>query len=246
MIEGIIVLDLTHNGRPILRSSLPPSRLLHIDAYNAACPNPPPIIQLLPPAPPAAACHISSDSVALIAPISHNADPLLAFSLLDTLRALLCLYLDAPSLSPPLIKDNFDLVFHLIEELIQNNVPNTTDPNLLRDIVLPPTFMNKIMSISPVAALTKPTSTPFSSPIPWRRAGVRHNSNEIFFDLFEELELLVAKYVTKSLLSCTINLRVHFHPSSGSILDIRVTGEIRANPKLSGNPSHTSYSVTVL
>jgi AP-3 complex subunit mu len=196
--DGLILLDITQ-GRPLLRSSFahhPPAYpLLHVEAYLAARPDPPPIIPLLPPATPSAVCHISNDSLALIASISNNADPLLAFALLETLSSLLHHHLNASSLSPVLIKENYHLVFQLIEELLQNDIPTTTDPNLLRDILLPDTFINKIMSISPVAAIAKSSPSPFTSPIPWRQAGVRHGNNEIFFDIVEQLECLVSRYV---------------------------------------------------
>lgn len=36
---------------------------------------------------------------------------------------------------------------------------------------------------------------PFSSPIPWRKAGLRYNHNEIYFDMVEELKAVVNKCV---------------------------------------------------
>jgi len=33
----------------------------------------------------------------------------------------------------------------------------------------------------------------FASPIPWRRAGLRYNSNDIYFDVVEELKAVVNK-----------------------------------------------------
>jgi len=35
----------------------------------------------------------------------------------------------------------------------------------------------------------------FTSPIPWRKAGLRYNSNDIYFDVVEELRAVVNKYV---------------------------------------------------
>lgn len=34
---------------------------------------------------------------------------------------------------------------------------------------------------------------PFSSPIPWRKTGLRYNNNEIYFDIIEELEATVGR-----------------------------------------------------
>ena len=33
----------------------------------------------------------------------------------------------------------------------------------------------------------------FASPIPWRKAGLRYNNNDIYFDVVEELKAVVNK-----------------------------------------------------
>jgi AP-3 complex subunit mu len=33
----------------------------------------------------------------------------------------------------------------------------------------------------------------FASPIPWRKAGLRYNNNDIYFDVVEELRAIVNK-----------------------------------------------------
>jgi AP-3 complex subunit mu len=48
--------------------------------------------------------------------------------------------------------------------------------------------MTKIYSRLSAAA-----PAPFSSPIPWRKAGLRYNNNEIYFDIIEELEATVSR-----------------------------------------------------
>lgn len=86
----------------------------------------------------------------------------------------------------------------LEETLDSGGHPLTTSPNALRDIVLPPSLLNKVLSVAGVAGLasTSANSHPFASPIPWRKAGVRYNNNEIFFDVIETLDAIVNKYVS--------------------------------------------------
>ena len=71
----------------------------------------------------------------------------------------------------------------------------TTSTNALRDIVLPPSLLNKVLSVAGVHGLATPLvgPQPFASPIPWRKAGVRYNNNEIYFDVVETLEAIVNK-----------------------------------------------------
>lgn len=85
-------------------------------------------------------------------------------------------------------------IFHqLLEEMIDNGYPLTTELSALRDIVLPPSFVNRILSVAGVAGLAKASATPFSSPIPWRQANLKYNNNEIYFDVVEELDAIINK-----------------------------------------------------
>lgn len=76
----------------------------------------------------------------------------------------------------------------------------TTSSNALREIVLPPSLLTKLLSaaganITPtINSGYGSTAGPFSSPIPWRRAGVRYTNNEIYIDVVEELKAIVSKY----------------------------------------------------
>lgn len=79
--------------------------------------------------------------------------------------------------------------------MLDDGHPLTTERNALRDIVLPPSLLNKILSVTGVSGLAKATATPFSSPIPWRKAGLRYNNNEIYFDVVEDLRAIVNKSV---------------------------------------------------
>ena len=118
-------------------------------------------------------------------------------------------------ISAETLKDNFDVVYQvraefltldlttnlmrivkLLEETLDaSGHPSTTYPNALRDIVLPPSLLQKVLSVAGVTGLAHQSSNqhPFASPIPWRKTGVRYNNNEIFFDIMEELRAVVNK-----------------------------------------------------
>lgn len=57
---------------------------------------------------------------------------------------------------------------------------------------------------------------PFTAPIPWRRPGVRHSNNEIYFDIEESLDAILDR--------------------KGKLLSSQVWGAINCNSRLSGNP----------
>ncbi|KAJ7499346.1 Mu homology domain-containing protein [Mycena latifolia] len=208
-IDGLIILDST--GRPIIqsgfRSTSPAYPLLHVDAFNNATPKSnrsgdiDPVIYVPPynvADSPSACCHVECGDMRILCPVSGDVDPLFAFAFLQTFIDILREYFGA--LSAATLKDNFDVVYQLLEETLDSGGhPLTTSPNALRDIVLPPSLLSKLLSVAGANINSTINSGsglgaaggPFSSPIPWRKAGLRYNSNEIYFDVTEELKAVV-------------------------------------------------------
>lgn len=122
-------------------------------------------------------------------------DPLYAFTFIRTFLDILIEYFG--EVTAPTLKDNFDIVHQLLEETLDaGGHPLTTSPNALRDIVLPPSLITKILSVTGVSGVSGPTTnslSAFSSPLPWRKTGVRYNNNEIYFDIVETLDAVVNK-----------------------------------------------------
>ncbi|KAI0260936.1 Mu homology domain-containing protein [Gloeopeniophorella convolvens] len=229
-IDGLIILDLA-SGRPIVqtafRSHPPAYPLLHIDAYNAALAKAPrpedvdPVLPIALPDTPTALCHVQHPTLAFLCPISGDLDPLYAFAFLRTFLDILADYLGTPT--APVLRDHFDIVHQLLEETLDTGGhPLTTAPNALRDIVLPPSLTSKVLAAAGVAGVAGLPGAPahglgaFASPIPWRKAGVRYNTNEIYFDLVETLRAVVGR--------------------GGALVTGSIAGRVESNCKLSGTP----------
>ncbi|KJA24614.1 hypothetical protein HYPSUDRAFT_38679 [Hypholoma sublateritium FD-334 SS-4] len=244
-IDGLILLDNT--GRSIIqsgfRSTSPAYPLLHIEAVNNAVAKATqpgdvdPVVYVSAYSigdTPSACCHVQCTDVRILCPISGNVDPLFGFAFLQTFIEILREYFGP--LSAATLKDNFDVVYQLLEETLDSGGhPLTTSPNALRDIVLPPSLFNKLLSVAGAninATINSGSglgSGPFSSPIPWRKAGLKYTSNEVYFDMVEELKAIVNR--------------------NGVPLSSSVLGKIEANSRLSGTPdcllSFTNSSVLV-
>ncbi|KAH7916717.1 clathrin adaptor mu subunit [Hygrophoropsis aurantiaca] len=240
-IDGLIILDGT--GRPIIQSgytAYPPAYpLLHIDTLNNALAKVQregdidPVLYVSPgigdSLAGSACCHIEvGGGLRMIASVSGDADPLIAFSFLQAFLEILYDYFGTISAST--LRDNFDIVYQLLEETLDSSGhPLTTSPNALRDIVLPPSLITKLLASVAASAPTSSsgrqpgglfggsgTGAAFASPIPWRKAGVKHNHNEILFDVVEEMRGIVGR--------------------NGGTLVSNVWGKIESNAKLSGTP----------
>ncbi|KDQ07024.1 hypothetical protein BOTBODRAFT_39169 [Botryobasidium botryosum FD-172 SS1] len=232
-IDGVIIID--SSGRPIIqsnfRTTFPSYPLVHIDAFNdalAKCSfhsDLDPVLHVSAAASDerhtSACCHLEHGGLRFLCPVSEEADPLFVFSFLETFIRTLQEYLGDVSASS--LKDNFDVVYQLLEEMLDNGHPLTTESNALRDIVLPPSFFNKILNVAGVSGLSAATPTPFSSPIPWRKSGLRYNANEIYFDINEEVDTIVSK--------------------TGGVLSSSIWGIIKCNSRLSGTPDlHLTFT----
>ncbi|KAJ8086121.1 hypothetical protein PM082_004941 [Marasmius tenuissimus] len=240
-IDGIIILDGT--GRPIIQSGFRSKStaypLLHIDVLNnelqktTTLSDIDPVLYVPPfnsTDTPSACCHVSYSDVHILCPVSGDVDPLVAFAFVDTFIEILREYFG--SVSAGIIKENFDVVYQLFEETLDaGGHPLTTHSNALRDIVIPPSLLNKLLSsvAGPNVHSTLNAgvgSGPFSSPIAWRKSGVRHANNEIYFDMVEELKGVVNKH--------------------GTTVTSLVRGKIESNSKLSGDYSYAILFKLVL
>ncbi|KAG6820168.1 hypothetical protein H0H93_004431 [Arthromyces matolae] len=228
-IDGLIIVDNT--GRPIIQSGFratPPSYpLLHIDALNNALAKSTgdvdPVIYVPPysPSSASACCHVKCSDIRILCPVSGDVDPLFAFAFIQTFIDILNEYFG--NVSAATLRDNFDVVYQLLEETLDSGGhPLTTSSNALRDIVLPPSLLTKLLSVAGANITSSINSGsglgggPFSSPIPWRKAGLRYASNEIYFDMVEELKAIVNRH--------------------GTTLSSAAWGKIETNSKLSGTP----------
>ena len=116
-----------------------------------------------------------------------------------------------------LIKENYVVVYELLDEMLDNGFPLATESNVLKELIKPPNILRAIantMTGRTNVSSTLPTGQ--MSNVPWRRAGVKYTNNEAYFDVIEELDAIIDK--------------------SGSIVSAEIQGYIDCCVKLSGNP----------
>jgi AP-3 complex subunit mu len=92
------------------------------------------------------------------------------------------------------IKENYVVVYELLDEMLDNGFPLATESNILKELIKPPnilrTIANSMTGKSNVSA-TLPTGQ--LSAIPWRRTGVKYTNNEAYFDVIEEVDAIIDK-----------------------------------------------------
>ncbi|XP_027934593.1 AP-3 complex subunit mu-like isoform X1 [Vigna unguiculata] len=145
--------------------------------------------------------------------------PLMAIEFLCRVADVLNDYFGA--LNEDIIKDNFVIVYELLDEMIDNGFPLTTEPSILREIINPPNVVNKALSIVTGSNSNVSDALPraTASCIPWRTAEPKYSNNEVYVDLVEEMDAIINR--------------------DGGLLKCEIYGEVQVNSRISGFPDLT-------
>ena len=105
------------------------------------------------------------------------------------------------------IRDNFVIIYELLDETLDNGHPQILDATILSEYITQEGHKLEVAPRPPVAV---------TNAVSWRSEGIRHRKNEIFLDVVESLNLLVN--------------------SNGTVLHSEIVGAIKMKSFLSGMP----------
>ncbi|CAM9226660.1 unnamed protein product [Hapterophycus canaliculatus] len=107
------------------------------------------------------------------------------------------------------IRDNFVIIYELLDETMDFGYPQTMESKILREYITQASEGNRLEAAPrPPVALTNAVS--------WRSEGIKHRKNEIFLDVVEKLNLLES--------------------SNGTVLHSEIVGAVKMKSFLSGMP----------
>lgn len=162
---------------------------------------------------------IFRDGITFLACTQAEMPPLMGIEFLCRVADVLTDYLGG--LNEDLIKDNFVIVYQLLDEMMDNGFPLTTEPNILREMIAPPNIVSKVLSVmigkSSNVSNTLPDAT--TSCVPWRKTDLKNASNEVYVGLVEEMDVIVNR--------------------QGVLMKCEIYGEIQVNSHLPGVPDLT-------
>lgn len=108
------------------------------------------------------------------------------------------------------MKNNFSLIYELLDEVLDNGYPQSTDPEVLK--IITEDAAKKGATLEDVKNL----SSQVTGQIGWRRADIKYRKNEIYLDVVEKVNCLISP--------------------SGQELSSHVVGAIKMKAYLSGMP----------
>ncbi|KAJ0079743.1 hypothetical protein Patl1_22454 [Pistacia atlantica] len=199
---------------------------------------------------------IVREGITFLACTQVEMPPLMAIEFLCRVADVLSGYLGG--LNEDLVKDNFVIVYELLDEMIDNGFPLTTEPNILREMIAPPNIVSKMLSVvtgnSSNMSDTLPGAT--ASCVPWRTTDVKYANNEVYVDLVEEMDAIINRCIT--ILIYTYNFTssvdtlkrdwdstilrfslLHALLRDGVLVKCEIYGEVQVNSLLSGLPDLT-------
>ncbi|XP_045407208.1 AP-1 complex subunit mu-1 isoform X3 [Lemur catta] len=161
---------------------------------------------------------IKHNNLYLVATSKKNACVSLVFSFLYKVVQVFSEYFK--ELEEESIRDNFVIIYELLDELMDFGYPQTTDSKILQEYITQEGHKLETGAPRPPATVTNAVS--------WRSEGIKYRKNEVFLDVIESVNLL-GKYPGVGWLG-------HAVSANGNVLRSEIVGSIKMRVFLSGMP----------
>ena len=156
---------------------------------------------------------IRHQNIYIVAVGKRNINVAMTFSFLYKLKDILIDYFNV--LEEETVKDNFVLIYELLDEIMDHGYPQITEGKILKDLIM--ISSNKKNNKTSKENLSL-TST-MTNTVSWRKEGIKYNINEAWLDVIEKVDELIS--------------------SNGNVLSSQINGNVIMKNFLSGMPTVT-------
>lgn len=149
--------------------------------------------------------YVKYKSLFLLAVTRRNADASTIILFLNSVAKVLEQYFEV--LEEESIRDNFVIIYELLDEMMDFGYPQATDAKILKEFITQDSYK-----------LARPPRPPpaLTTAVSWRPEGIKHRKNEVFLDVVESVNVLVA--------------------ANGRVLRSEIVGAIKMRTFLTGMP----------
>ena len=155
---------------------------------------------------------IKHQNIYLVAVGKRNINVALTFSFLYKLKDILKEYFNV--LEEEKEKDNFVLIYELLDEIMDHGYPQTTESKILKDFIMIESNKKTKDNKENLALTSTMTNT-----VSWRKEGIHYKMNEAWLDVIEKVDELIS--------------------SNGNVLSSQINGSVIMKSFLSGMPNVT-------
>lgn len=121
----------------------------------------------------------------------NNPNVMLAFKFMTSLVSLFKAYFEG-DLNEKNIKNNFVLMYELLDEGMDFGFPQITEPTVLKSLIFQRGFRSEIPFLEEKKKADPNATLQVTGAVSWRREGIKHKKNEIYLDLIEQVNLLMS------------------------------------------------------
>jgi len=150
--------------------------------------------------------YLKHNNLYMMAVTENNTDVAMIFYFLYKLISVFIDYFK--ELEEESIRDNFTIVYELLDEMMDFGYPQITESQVLQEYITQESHQLTKQQVQVPAGVT--------GAVNWRPEGIKHRKNELFLDVIESINLLVA--------------------SNGNILRSEIVGSMKVRCNLSGMP----------
>ncbi|KGO77934.1 Clathrin coat associated protein AP-50 [Penicillium italicum] len=155
--------------------------------------------------------HVKHENIYLVAVTKSNANAALVFEFLYRLVMLGKSYFG--KLDEEAVKNNFVLIYELLDEILDFGYPQNTDPDTLKMYITTEGVKSAIANSPTDSSRITQQAT---GALSWRRSDIKYRKNEAFVDVIEDVNLLMS--------------------ATGTVLRADVNGQIVMRAYLTGTP----------
>ena len=152
--------------------------------------------------------HTKEGEICVLATSKSNSNAAMIFNFLYALIKIFKSYFN--DFSEKKIKENFVLIYELLDEIMDYGYPQITDSSLLKKYITQEGFKNQD------SHKLEEMLTQITGAVSWRAPNIFHATNEIYLDVIESVNLLINK--------------------TGEIIKAEVNGVVTLKSLLSGDP----------
>jgi AP-1 complex subunit mu len=156
---------------------------------------------------------IRHQNIYIVAVGKRNINVAMTFSFLHKLKDILIDYFYI--LEEETVKDNFVLIYELLDEIMDHGYPQITEGKILKDLIMISSNKKNIKNSKENLALT----STMTNTVSWRKEGIKYNVNEAWLDVVEKVDELIS--------------------SDGNVLSSQINGSVIMKSFLSGMPTVT-------
>jgi hypothetical protein len=134
--------------------------------------------------------YVEHKNIRLLAVTKGNANSIMVFSFLNSFLELLEGFL--VTLEADSVRDNIIMIYELMDEIIDNGYPQSTDIKLMKKYMTSTAKLGKTKSISSRIKKEKEIVEGMTSSIPWRTGTYKYSKNEAYIDVIEKVNMVIS------------------------------------------------------